>query len=173
MRYSLQRRKRHCFWRRNIRRRCWSPPFCTWPLTYLQHRSIKMRKSSWSSLRFLSSTFWQSSTATPRRYKSMMSENFLSSNWCLNLYRLYLAISLYYFISNKWFRWKELVKNRSFINFCLLHVKMISQDIWSLTFTSLVLHLIFEAKVPTKSIGVPWPIILFFLHLKKTFGFEI
>lgn len=44
--YSLQRRKRHCCRRTSIRRRCWSPRFCTSPLTYLLHRSTKMRKSS-------------------------------------------------------------------------------------------------------------------------------
>lgn len=67
--YSLQKRKRHCCRRKSIRRRCWSPLFCTSPLTYLQHHSTKMRKSSWSSLRFLYSTSWQNSTASLKRYR--------------------------------------------------------------------------------------------------------
>lgn len=73
--HSCQKRRRHCWSQRSTRSRCQSPPSSFWPLTSQQLHCIRMRRSSWSSLRFLCSTFWPSSMATQRRCTVIYTQN--------------------------------------------------------------------------------------------------
>lgn len=73
--HSYQKRKRHCSSQRSTRSRCQSPPSCFWPLTFQQLHCIRMKRSSWSSHRFLCSTFWPSSMATQRRCTRLHMQN--------------------------------------------------------------------------------------------------
>lgn len=63
-----RKRRRLCWWLTSIRSRCPSPPSCFWPSTCRLPHCTRTRRSSSSSLKFLSSTSSTSSMAAQRRF---------------------------------------------------------------------------------------------------------